>query len=77
MKAICCLTEGRRGSFRPRRFLFVFIFVFLVLMFNFERECTREGGAERGWGRQIQSGLHTDSRQPDVGLKLMNCEIMT
>ena len=36
----------------------------------------REREAERGRQR-IQSGLCADSREPDVGLKLMNCEIMT
>ena len=27
--------------------------------------------------KRIQSGLCTDSREPDAGLELMNCEIMT
>ena len=36
------------------------------------------GGVEMGGGGQrIRSGLCTDSREPDVGLKLMNHEIMT
>ena len=32
-------------------------------------------GKERGRPR-LQSRLHTDSREPDAGLKLMNHEIM-
>ena len=37
------------------------------------------GGAERvrGGEQRIQSGLHPDSREPDVGLRLTNREIMT
>ena len=36
----------------------------------------RGKGGERG-GLRIQSGLHTDSSEPNVGLKLTNCKIMT
>ena len=48
----------------------------------FERERkskhTSRVGAERERGRErISSRLHTISMEPDVGLKLMNCEIMT
>ena len=39
---------------------------------------------QAGWGQReretedlIQSGLYTDSSEPDVGLELMNNEIMT
>ena len=32
--------------------------------------------AERG-GQRVQSGLRADSREPNVGLKFMNREIMT
>ena len=47
-------------------------------MFIFEREREHElwRGRERGEQR-IQRGLCADSREPDVGLKFMNCEIMT
>ena len=49
-------------------------------MFLFERE--REHAHEQGRGRQsgeqrIRSRLCTDSSEPDVGLKLMNHEIVT
>ena len=49
----------------------------------FERERERENmylQAEEGRGRgrqRIQSGLCTDSREPDAGLELRNHEIMT
>ena len=38
--------------------------------------------AQAGWGREkggqmIWTGLHTDSSEPNVGLKLKNSEIMT
>ena len=38
--------------------------------------CTERGEAERG-GQRIQSGLCTNSSEPDVGLKLRNHEIVT
>ena len=34
----------------------------------------RQGGVER---EKIQSRLHTVSTEPNVGLNLMNCEVMT
>ena len=51
-------------------------------MFIFERKSrhvhTSGEGAERERGRQrILSRLYTDSREPDVGLELANCEIVT
>ena len=41
-----------------------------------ERENKWKRGRERGEER-IQSGLCTDQREPDAGLELTNCEIMT
>ena len=41
-----------------------------------EQESERGRGRERG-GQKIWSGLCVDSREPDVGLELTNCEIMT
>ena len=35
------------------------------------------GGAEREGKQRIPSRLCADSSEPDVGLELMNCEIMT
>ena len=67
---------------------FCFVNVYLRLLFiYFERERERErsararerlsrGGAERGRGR-IPSRLHAASPEPDVGLDLVNPEIMT
>ena len=51
-----------------------------MFIFETERERERENEWERGreGGRQrIQSRLHANSREPDVGLKLTTCEIMT
>ena len=47
---------------------------FLSLFILEERESTSRGGAER---ERITSRLCTDSAEFDVGLELMNCEIMT
>ena len=43
-------------------------------MFIFERDRERERERER---ERIPSRLHTVSAEPEAGLKLMNCEIMT
>ena len=40
--------------------------LFFKCLFIFERE------RERGRGQSIQSGLHTDSTEPDAGLKPTN-----
>ena len=47
-----------------------------MFIFDRDRECVSRGEAERG-GQRIWSRLYTDSREPDVGLKPMNHEIMT
>ena len=41
-----------------------------------ERICTSGGGAEKRRDR-ILSRLHTVSAEPDMGLKLRNCETIT
>ena len=52
-------------------------------MFIFERDRERpsasEGGAERDRGTESKAGfrLQAVSTEPDAGLKLWNCEIMT
>ena len=46
-----------------------------MFIFERERQSMRGEGAERG-GERIQRGLHADSNEPDVGLELMNREIM-
>lgn len=40
--------------------------------------CVHEsrGGAER-WGRKVPSRLHAVRAEPNVGLKLRNCETVT
>ena len=45
----------------------------------FEKETEREQGRgrERDTESEASSRLHAVSTEPDVGLKLMNCEIMT
>ena len=54
-----------------------FIFnIFLLVYFERERESTSRGGAESKTNR-IPSRLQTVSAEPNVGLELKNCEIMT
>ena len=47
------------------------LFYFLMFIYFWE------SGRTEGEGQRIQSGLCADSKEPDVGLKLTNCEIMT
>ena len=49
--------------------------IFLSLFFYFERE--REKEHTSGEGAERERIPSTGSAEPDVGLKLMNCEIMT
>ena len=54
--------------------------LFYVYLFERERECMcmyAEEGRGCGVVQRIQSRLCADSTEPDVGLKLRNCEIMT
>ena len=52
--------------------------MFLSLFIYFERESVRAGRTERGKEREkIPSRLPVVSTEPDAGLKLMKCEIMT
>ena len=55
--------------------------VFKKNVYLFLRESTSGEGAERRsrerGGQRIQSSLCADSRQPDMGLKLTNREIIT
>ena len=61
--------------------LFPFLILFLFLMFTFKRERQRASGrgAEREGNTEYEAGskLRAVSTEPDVGLKLMNHEIMT
>ena len=47
-----------------------------MFLFIFERDSISRGGAEIE-GQRIRSGLCTDGSEPDVGLELMTCKIMT
>ena len=55
--------------------------IFLMFFYFWERknENKHGGGAEREGGTECEAGsrLWAVSREPDVGLKLKNCEIMT
>ena len=65
--------------------LFYFIlFYFILFYFIFwererETECEQRRGRERDGDTESKAGsrVHTVSTESDVGLKLMNCEIMT
>ena len=58
-------------------FYFVNHMTLFLCVFIFEREGEWAEEVQREKGQRIQSGLHTDNREPAAGLKLMNCEIMT
>ena len=58
------------------------IFLSLFILRERERESERGSMSEQGSGRErrrerIPSRLHTASTEPDTGLELPNCEIMT
>ena len=46
------------------------------MYFERDRGSVSRGGAERG-RKRIPNRLHTASAEPDAGLELTNCEIMT
>ena len=52
------------------------IFLSLFIYFQRDRESTNEQGRGRERGR-IPSRLHAVSIEPDTGLKLRNCEVLT
>ena len=57
-----------------------FFFLSLFIYWERERERERESASRRGAERRrdrIPSRLHTVSTEPNVGLELTNCEIMT
>ena len=55
---------------------FALFFIFFMLI-HFEREHTREQGREERKGERIPSRFHTVSTEPNSGLDLTNCEILT
>ena len=65
-------------------FLFLSFFPYLLIYFEREREREKEREREHAWGRgreregerESPSRLHTVSAEPDMGLELMNSEIM-
>ena len=76
--SICTPRSGEAASVSTEQTALSFFYVYLFIL----RE--REGGraSEQGRGRErerqrIPSRLCTVSVEPDAGLKLMNCEIMT
>ena len=48
-----------------------------MLIFFFERKSAGGGGENKKGGDTIGKGLCVDSREPDLGFELRNCEIMT
>ena len=50
---------------------------FIFLNVYFERERMQMGKGQREGGQRIQSGLFTDSSEPDAGLQPTNHEIVT
>ena len=57
--------------------VFLFILRERKLVEEGQRERERERERERQERERISSRLSTVSTEPDAGLKLMNCEIMT
>ena len=53
----------------------IIIIINIIIFIYFERE--REGGAEMNGRERIPSRLRTVSTEPDEGLNLTNCEIVT
>ena len=57
--------------------------IFLIFIYfcerDRERQSTSRGGAERGGDTESEAGsrLRAINREPDAGLELMNCEIVT
>ena len=57
---------------------YLFYFILKFIYFEREREDMHKQGRGRDRGREsIPSRLWALSTEPDVGLELMNCEIMT
>ena len=67
-----------RSSVQPVAFIIIIIIIIIINIYLFlrERQQVRERQRERGRQR-IPSSLHAVSAEPDVGLELMNLEIMT
>ena len=84
-RLLCPPTEALRVSALCFLLFFFFLNIFLRFIY-FEREREREreresesmsrGGAERK-GERILGRLCPVSTEPDVGLDLINCEVMT
>ena len=73
-QVVSVLHPNVSGS-HPLLFLFVYSFKCLFT-FGREKASMCEQGRGRG-GERIQSRVCADSNEPDVGLELTNCEIMT
>ena len=72
----CRPGTGDRGRERGGWFFFFFFNVYLLLR---ERQSARGGGAEREGDIESEAGarLRAVSTEPDTGLELTKCEIMT
>ena len=62
-------------------YIYIYIYIYFTFFFKkfiyFERESTPGRGAEREERVKIPSKLCPGSAEPDAGLELTNCEIMT
>ena len=60
-------------------FFFNFFFNVYLFIWDRERQSMNGGGAEREGDTESEAGsrLQNVSTEPDTGLELMNCEIMT
>ena len=68
------------GTFSAIISCFVFFFfTFYLFLIDRERQSTSGGGAEREGDTEFEEGsrLRDVSTEPDAGLELTNCEIMT
>ena len=68
MRSFLCCRKETEFNFAGNVFFFLSVFMY------FKREQAAEG--QRG-GHRIRSRLCADSREPNVGLKLTNHEIVT
>ena len=76
--------EDKRSTEGPELFclqsyinsVFTLDIFFLSLFIYFQRKTARAGEGQREGETELQEGS-TLSREPDVGLKFMDCEIMT
>ena len=72
-----CHQESEKKTHNKGKNIYKSYGFFFNVYFIFERAKAERGGRGRERGNQrIQSGLCADSREPDVGLKVNNPEIV-